>query len=648
MIEGAIGGAVLQKGLGVLASKLEKFDIGKRIESHADTLAALKNFSDKYIEQYGSVKVLGMSRSIPISDIYTGVNISDSRYHYMFSNPEQLERSYIESGLRGIPVNESKLDAISVADNAKKLNILGAPGAGKTTFLKRLGLEALSSSGDTNYTHSLLPVFIELKTIRTDEPDIELLVSRYLSEFGFPFDTKFINDMLKRGAFLFLFDGLDEAETKFLKPITESVRSFTRRYGENRFVTSCRTAFYSNQFSSFQDVYLLDFDEAQIEHFSRNWFVAIEKESAFDGFLKQLSDPRFSAAYELARTPLLLTFLCIVYSKTLSFPVNRASLYKKALETLLHDWLAEKDVQIFDAFDGLHIDLEVLMLSSIAGPFYSNNKLFFTIDEITERVRQFLVEELNAPKNLDARKIVKVIEQKQGVLTERSQDVYSFSHLTLHEYLAAVYYKEYDNIESLINAHAKQDRWREVFLLLSGMGTANSLVSSLSRKCDEVTRSSKKFHYVCTWLRRSEKAGSTVDSSILVRRMINFSRFVQSNWVNSGKRKAYIDELSEKLTNTTQTIIDITIDHELEEEIKQPARSSEKRRVAREFSSQGLPKQYLLHEWGNAELIAAIDYFSIYNLIVECKKSSLSISKTVWDDVVSNFLSGGDIDATPK
>jgi predicted NACHT family NTPase len=55
-----------------------------------------------------------------------------------------------------------------------------------------------------------------------------------------------------------------------------------------------------------------------------------------------LKDPKHQATRELARTPLLATFLCLVYDDRQKLPTNRAELYGDALRILLERWAASK------------------------------------------------------------------------------------------------------------------------------------------------------------------------------------------------------------------------------------------------------------------------------------------------------------------
>ncbi len=49
--------------------------------------------------------------------------------------------------------------------------LLGKPGTGKTTFLRKIGVEAIKGKKG-NYKHLCIPVFIELKRVNDTEFNI--------------------------------------------------------------------------------------------------------------------------------------------------------------------------------------------------------------------------------------------------------------------------------------------------------------------------------------------------------------------------------------------------------------------------------------------------------------------------------------------
>jgi hypothetical protein len=80
-----------------------------------------------------------------------------------------------------------------------------------------------------------------------------------------------------------------------------------------------------------------------------------------------------------------------------------------------------------------------------------------------------LADTLDAPKTLDAGKVLMAIEVQQGILVKRGQNTYSFSHLTLQEYLTAFEINDQRKTDWLIENHLGDDRWREIFLLVTGL-----------------------------------------------------------------------------------------------------------------------------------------------------------------------------------
>ena len=91
-----------------------------------------------------------------------------------------------------------------------------------------------------------------------------------------------------------------------------------------------------------------------------------------------LNASEHSATKELARNPLLLTLLCMVYDNSQNFQRNRASLYEDALNIFLREWLAEKRVNRGASITQyLDIADEKRMLSEIAKKEFRRKPSFF-------------------------------------------------------------------------------------------------------------------------------------------------------------------------------------------------------------------------------------------------------------------------------
>ena len=126
---------------------------------------------------------------------------------------------------------------------------------------------------------------------------------------------------------------MDEVPADRLGDTIRAIRDLADRHPRCRYIISCRTAFYKDYFPHFTDALLIDFTDDQIQNLIQNWFHR-ERDTAAK-LWDLLKAPQHQATRELARTPLLAAFLCLVYDDRQQLPTNRAELYGDALRILL-------------------------------------------------------------------------------------------------------------------------------------------------------------------------------------------------------------------------------------------------------------------------------------------------------------------------
>ncbi|WP_199313669.1 NACHT domain-containing protein [Leptolyngbya sp. FACHB-671] len=423
-----------------------------------------------------------MRKPVDLGTVYTTIRFLDDAEIRQFASIESLEAAYREKQQRHSQTkSESERQGMKVASTEQFLMVLGGPGAGKSTFLRRIGLEALKDR-DSKFQHHCIPVLIELKRLTSNEIDLVKIIVEEFQTCGFPDAKRFTCKALEQGCLLVLLDGLDEVPMNNLNQAVVKIQDFVDRYDQNRYIVSCRTAAYHGGFCRFTDVAMADFNDAQIQQFIQNWFQTEEdrKAKTSEKCWNALQKPDNQGSKELAHTPLLLTFLCLVYDRSQSFPNNRSVLYRKALRILLEEWAAEKRLENQqNIYEGLSIELEEILLSEIAYQGFESDRLFFSQRDVVERIKTFLASNLNAPKHLDGEAVLDAIAVQQGILVKRAEDTYSFSHLSLQEYLTAQYLDDHRQIELLVQQHLTDERWREVFLLVAGLmrgGTDNLIL----------------------------------------------------------------------------------------------------------------------------------------------------------------------------
>jgi energy-coupling factor transporter ATP-binding protein EcfA2 len=479
--------------------------IGQSLDEKTKQLIfqASQQYVQNYTNRHGILKVLGMRQPVTLESVYTNVQILDEWDIGGFESIETLGEIYSERLRRRWQFkNVGKQKGITVVNKKQYLMVLGPPGAGKSTFLRHIGVEALKGK-QGEVEHACIPVFIELKRLCSSEIDIEKFIIEEFRIGGLPLAEEFTAHALQQGKLLILLDGLDEVPTTYrMNQVIEQIQDFVAQYDKNRFIASCRTAAYRHNLLYFTDVALAEFDDSQIEQFIHNWFqsdVDKEAETAHKCW-KLLQKPENAAIKELAYTPLLLTLICLVYDRSQSLPNNRSILYRKALHVLLEEWAAEKRLQQDEIYPGFHTELEEIFLAQIAHTGFEEDRIFFSGREIVEQIKTFFTSNLNAPKHLDGKAVLNAIVVQQGILVERAEDVYSFSHIALQEYLTAQYIDDHREIEHLVVQHFTDKYWQEVFLLVAGLmrGGVDELLLLMEKEAQKYMET-PKLHALLGW-----------------------------------------------------------------------------------------------------------------------------------------------------
>lgn len=490
--EVAIG--MLKSGVGTEIFKQIYQLTGKAYNKLERSIAnAFHQYEQKYRERHGEVKVfcVGMREPIPLDDVYVAVQFLEGRSASRYSSPENIEEAFRERyPNRSVSNSDERKDGTVAANEKQYLMLLGGPGVGKSTFLRKVGLEALKGKNGS-FEHACIPVFLELKRFTADQINIEALITKEFRTCGYPDPDRMTKSALKLGKLLILFDGLDEVPAANVNNVIDKIGDFVDRYSKNRFIASCRIAAYKGGFTRFTEVEMAEFDDAQIETYIKNWFDStphqyryqLDKEmKTAQQCWKVLNTRGHHGTKELARNPLLLTLLCMVYDNSQNFPRNRADLYEKALSIFLEEWAAEKRIAREESISQyLDIADEKRMLSEIAAKNFDENRFFFSKDELIDQIQKFGDGNTNTPQTFNASKILETILVDQGLFVEQVSDFYSFSHLTFQEYLTANYIvRDTRSIQGLVSKHLHNEQWREVFLLTAGgMHEADDLLLAM-------------------------------------------------------------------------------------------------------------------------------------------------------------------------
>ncbi|MGF1512331.1 MAG: NACHT domain-containing protein [Elainellaceae cyanobacterium] len=456
---------------------------GSAVTQHALELildSVRKKLQPAIQERCGSMRVLDMDCPIEIAEIYTEVTILNrvAAKRHVSKLSELLEEFDSDLGAldsTGFAKAKGKqFPGAKVVQKYPKLVILGKPGAGKTTFLKHLSMQCIQES---LFPH-LLPIFVTLRYFAENPGRAGLLDYLCESFKAFEVDRDEIVALLKHGKAIVFLDGLDEVADPDVSDVLTQIQSFSNLYHQNRFIVTCRLAAQDYAFQGFTEVEIADFNDQQIAAFAHNWFTASEQPAKAGAFLSKLA--QHSRIRELATSPLLLTLLCLVFGDSLDFPSNRAELYEEGLDVLLKKWDARRNIERCQAYRKLSRQRKEDLLSQIAHVTFRGGRYFFKQRLAEGYIKDYIS---NLPDTgddpnvleLDSRGILKSIESQHGLLVERARKIYSFSHLTFHEYFAARKIatsfdpRRQQALLTELVSHCTEPRWQEVCLLVAGM-----------------------------------------------------------------------------------------------------------------------------------------------------------------------------------
>lgn len=438
-------------------------------KGYQDSKNAAHDYDTPYKERHDQPQVfcVGMEAQRSLDNFYVAVQFLDKRRATRHNSVEDVEKTLREKGRQYFNATSDKRQGgMRIATNEQYLMVLGDPGVGKSTFLRKVGLEALKGE-DGNFEHQCIPVFLELKRFTKDSIDIEEWITEEFKICGYPYPEQWANSKLKSGELLILFDGLDEVPESNLNNVINKIKDFVHQYSQNRFIASCRVGAYKGGLTGFAVVEIADFDDSQIQAYINNWFASAsnQKMKTAQRCWQALNDPEHQATKALAQNPLALALLCQVYEKSQGFSSSQANLYEDIFNIFLKKWAAEKGVRRDPPMSPyLAIPTVKELLSEIAAENFKADRLVFSENELINQIQEFYQRRTDISSGFDASGILDAILVDPGLFVERANGIYSFFHLTFQEYLTANHFVKTRSIQNLVSNHLHDDRYREISL----------------------------------------------------------------------------------------------------------------------------------------------------------------------------------------
>jgi hypothetical protein len=375
------------------------------------------------------------------------------------------------------------------AVSERKVVIVGDPGSGKSTFLRRVAFELCRNIRGTRPDGAppflppddrRFPILIRVGDLakllaedRSPKPDhapgwIPYFLGKQSAEYKWGASEDFFQRKLDAGGCLLMVDGLDEApERRMRERIARLFEQATRAFPKCDFLVSTRPQTYEGNsvLEGFHQIRIGELEPAEIstffDHFARALALNETESKSFKGGLETALTSRVEIR-EMAANPVMLTALAVLQHNDQRLPEYRVELYGSIL-----GWLAaarEQKEGRPPAEECLKYmrKLALHMQDAPEGRLVQINK---------RSAAEFFAGKFGGSVEANE-ELLERETQDSGIVSSVGTDL-RFWHLSFQEYLAALEIgglSEVQQVERVVTSgKLYRPEWRETMRLLGGV-----------------------------------------------------------------------------------------------------------------------------------------------------------------------------------
>jgi len=335
-----------------------------------------------------------------------------------------------------------KIDYISeIARTTHHFVLIGDPGSGKTTALRRICYDIAKKILDSNDSTIKTPVFIESKYYERSTNNFIKIISSKLNT-----SISNTNSSLKNGELQILIDGINEIDSIDYEAAIKEINLMLEDYYDCSFVISSRKTGYNNiyQIPEFE---LQELNEIQVKSYLNNYST---NGKAIWQFINEDSSLK-----KLAFNPMILYMITYKYSKENKLPKNKGDVFNFFTRNIIANEYYKNEVK----YKRRNIDKDTFLNSLIS----LNCSISYNL-----KVRGSVKSKINQLNSIIEDTLIKPIEAIDNPMINIKEDSITYSHESFLDYYSGLYIADFIIKEGITYPLDAQDanlpRWHEPIL----------------------------------------------------------------------------------------------------------------------------------------------------------------------------------------
>lgn len=314
----------------------------------------------------------------------------------------------------------------------------GAPGAGKSTFVRNLRQEL---SKDPDGQAALMVTARKYFPAAEHLTIVEHLLADLRATTNLDVSEQQLRDALTLGLLVVIFDGLDEVtDINQRVEMVQRISSFANENPAVPILVTSRAIGYERAplpQTMFETLMLDEYSAPQTKEYIQRWFSFIDRPELTPYF-----EAESESVSDLKKNPLLLSLLCILYRERGSIPRRRRDIYADCADLLFHKWDSHRHI---DQPEELHTNGDRIMRELASWVFKSPSAQNGLPESVIKKTIGAHLRDTVGVEEGEARRrageFLEFCADRAWLLgstgTEHGERMFGFTHRTFFEYFAA-------------------------------------------------------------------------------------------------------------------------------------------------------------------------------------------------------------------